>query len=134
MSHQLKLNALHFSKSLEDEKAIIESSQGVLESAYPSLRHSEPIVHSSNRCFARQPGQNPGIEIETGKSVLQITEHDVVDIHLDHRGDDRLGVDISLDPIHLIAISNVWSRRRGCRASDSDWREDGIYVYDPNNE
>lgn len=30
MSHQLKLNAVHFSKSLEDEKGILEQSTEVL--------------------------------------------------------------------------------------------------------
>lgn len=32
MSHQLKLNAIHFSNSLEEEKALLQSSQDVLES------------------------------------------------------------------------------------------------------
>lgn len=32
MSHRLKLNAIHFSNSLEEEKAMLETSQDVLES------------------------------------------------------------------------------------------------------
>lgn len=44
MSHQLKLNAMHFSKSLEEEKSILESSQGVLESESP--RKSLPSILS----------------------------------------------------------------------------------------
>lgn len=31
MSHRLKLNAVHFSNSLEAEKALLESSQQTLE-------------------------------------------------------------------------------------------------------
>jgi hypothetical protein len=34
MSLQLKLNALHFSTSLENEKGLLETSQEVLESGY----------------------------------------------------------------------------------------------------
>jgi hypothetical protein len=38
MSHQLKLNAVHFSKSLEDEKGILEASTEVLQRTSPLLR------------------------------------------------------------------------------------------------
>lgn len=41
MSHQLKLNAVHFSKSLEDEKGILEASTEVL------TRTSLPLPRSS---------------------------------------------------------------------------------------
>jgi hypothetical protein len=34
MSHRLKLNAIHFASSLEGEKALLESSQDALESAW----------------------------------------------------------------------------------------------------
>lgn len=36
MSHRLKLNAVHFANSLEDEKSLVDSSTDVLES---KLRH-----------------------------------------------------------------------------------------------
>ena len=32
MSHRLKLNAIHFASSLEEEKALLEASQDTLES------------------------------------------------------------------------------------------------------
>jgi hypothetical protein len=47
MSHQLKLNAVHFSKSLEDEKGILEASTEVLSRAYQSFRDASYLVTSS---------------------------------------------------------------------------------------
>jgi hypothetical protein len=45
MSHQLKLNAVHFSNSLEAEKALLDNSQSTLESEF-RIRHS--IAQSSS--------------------------------------------------------------------------------------
>ncbi|KAH8090545.1 hypothetical protein HD553DRAFT_302709 [Filobasidium floriforme] len=46
MSHQLKLNAMHFSKSLEEEKSILESSQGVLENNLVKTQASKSKLSS----------------------------------------------------------------------------------------
>ncbi|KAL1411611.1 hypothetical protein Q8F55_002575 [Vanrija albida] len=41
MSHRLKLNAVHFANSLEEEKALLESSQGVLERNLETTKQSK---------------------------------------------------------------------------------------------
>ncbi|WWC89086.1 uncharacterized protein L201_004004 [Kwoniella dendrophila CBS 6074] len=46
MSHQLKLNAVHFSNSLENEKGILEQSQDVLENNLTATRSSKKHLSS----------------------------------------------------------------------------------------
>ncbi|OCF38536.1 hypothetical protein I317_07692 [Kwoniella heveanensis CBS 569] len=49
MSHRLKLNAVHFSNSLEKEKGILETSQEVLEKNLASTRSSKKQLSSVSK-------------------------------------------------------------------------------------
>jgi len=92
MSHQLKLNAVHFSNSLEAEKALLESSQSTLESRSPS---------ASLLCFSmtiiadhRQPHGNQVVQEGFGCRLPEKQGNDVYDTRHSHSRSDHLRLDI----------------------------------------
>lgn len=48
MSHRLKLNAVHFSNSLEEEKIMLQTSQDVLEKNLESTKSSKGTLSKVN--------------------------------------------------------------------------------------
>ncbi|KAJ9111138.1 hypothetical protein QFC19_001337 [Naganishia cerealis] len=69
MSHQLKLNAVHFSRSLEDEKGILEASTEVLSREYPTIEISwslSGLITGYLLSSIRKPGSDTGLQEEFG--------------------------------------------------------------------
>ena len=70
MSHQLKLNALQFSSSLENEKSLLQNSQDVLERELPGGPHH--IADSY-----RKPGWHTQVQGQPRSGIAQGTQHNV---------------------------------------------------------
>ena len=66
MSYRLKLNALHFASSLNDEKDMLENSQLTLESEFGKYTSSS-LPESSDR----ESGLHEDVEKEPGSGVQE---------------------------------------------------------------
>lgn len=82
MSHRLKLNAVHFSKSLEDEKSLMQTSQDVLESEFVAAVADgrKPRVY---KVLERPPVD--GVQQGTGDDVHEprYCDHGAYSVYLD---------------------------------------------------
>jgi hypothetical protein len=86
MSHRLKLNALHFAQSLEEEKKLLEGSEGLLESKSDlrraDIRQSRKDYHFEKDPLDRQPQKSRnnlshswGLRRGHGRLVLDLSSH-----------------------------------------------------------
>jgi hypothetical protein len=71
MSHRLKLNAIHFSNSLEAEKSILESSQQTLGSKYPGCR--DMLTRQGNLTATQTSKKHLGAVSSKGRGTTCLT-------------------------------------------------------------
>lgn len=94
MSHQLKLNALQFSQSLENEKELMKNSQDVLE------RELDGFGVRANDC--RKSRRYAEVEREFGSRLAQGTQHDVHAAWDHGHGPDAVHVDLHAHQVHIV--------------------------------
>jgi len=59
MSHRLKLNAVHFANSLEDEKSLLDDSTDVLESKLPGHLERIKLTHDRESSWNESIKETP---------------------------------------------------------------------------
>ena len=107
MSHRLKLNAVHFSNSLEAEKALLETSQETLESECRSavISSTRGIGGAVNRkgmeTNDRQPDSYAVVKEEPLGCIEEGQGHDLYDAGSGHPRPHHLCLDIYADTFHV---------------------------------
>lgn len=97
MSHRLKLNAVHFANSLEDEKSLLDTSTEVLESKSASL--SNALQDQADQI--REPSRYTVVQEELIERLEQRKGHDLHDPRCRAAGHDHLRLDLHAHPLYL---------------------------------
>ncbi len=97
MSHQLKLNALHFSSTLNEEKKLLESSSTALdgETVYRPLAYL-PLQRIPG--LYSQSDKDKDVQDQALGRVLQDARDDLARDDFDLGRHRRMGVDVSAHP------------------------------------
>lgn len=107
MSHRLKLNALHFANSLEDEKAMLDTSTEVLESKSSAWK-----LIASTLTF-RESLHNSLVQEEFVGGIKQREGHDVHDIGDHSASAHHLRLDLYAYTLHMMHYCMRGNSKRG---------------------
>jgi hypothetical protein len=102
MSHRLKLNAVHFSNSLEAEKALLETSQETLESEYTSHVSTYLVLAYVGRLYRSQLDQDAFLEETLVERIEQEPRHDMSDPRHRSTRVDHIRLDVYAHQIHIV--------------------------------